>query len=204
MAITTFTEEHTSPISASRIFKASIIDSHNLIPELMPHLIESIEFLQGDGGPGTIKKINYAEGNNFKKNERNNFKSVKHRIDELSLETLTYKYTLIEADTLVENLQNVTYEIKLEKLPNGGTNSKVTTKYYTNDDIILKEEQIRAGKERVYWIFKAVEAYLILNPEAYACSDEEKGEIIKASFKPLKMKNEMYYYVNLPYKLFLD
>ncbi|GAA0162966.1 hypothetical protein LIER_39503 [Lithospermum erythrorhizon] len=197
MAITTFTEEHTSPISASRIFMASIIDSHNLIPELMPHLIESIEFLQGDGGPGTIKKINYAEGNNFK--------SVKHRIDELSLETLTYKYTLIEADTLVENLQNVTYEIKLEKLPNGGTNSKVTTKYYTNDDIILKEEQIRAGKERVYWIFKAVEAYLILNPEAYACSDEEKGEIMKASFKPLKMKNAMYYYVNLPYnKLFLD
>ncbi|XP_022848598.1 uncharacterized protein LOC111370924 [Olea europaea var. sylvestris] len=62
MGITTFTEEHTSPVPPSRIFKASIVDSHNLIPKLMPQAIKSIQIIQGNGGAGSIKQINFAEG----------------------------------------------------------------------------------------------------------------------------------------------
>lgn len=62
MGIYSFSDEYTSPIPPARIFKASIIDSHNLIPKLMPQAIKSIKFIQGNGGTGSIKQINFAEG----------------------------------------------------------------------------------------------------------------------------------------------
>ncbi|CAA2992080.1 major allergen Pru ar 1-like [Olea europaea subsp. europaea] len=60
-----FTDEHTSSITPSRIFKASIVDSHNLIPELVTQATESIEFVQGNEGAGSIKQINFAKGGGF-------------------------------------------------------------------------------------------------------------------------------------------
>ena len=62
MGVLTYTDEHTSAILPSRIFKASIIDSHNLMPKLLPDAIKSVEFLKGDGGAGSIKQINFAGG----------------------------------------------------------------------------------------------------------------------------------------------
>lgn len=62
MGVFTFTDELSSPVAPARIFKASIVDSHNLIPKLLPHAVKSIELLQGDGGAGSIKQINFAEG----------------------------------------------------------------------------------------------------------------------------------------------
>lgn len=62
MGVAIFNEEYTSPISPQRIFKASILDSHNLIPSLMPQAIKSIEFIQGTGEAGSIKQINFAQG----------------------------------------------------------------------------------------------------------------------------------------------
>ncbi|CAN4088576.1 unnamed protein product [Withania somnifera] len=144
MAVTTFTEEHTSPLPPKRIFKASIVDSHNLIPKLMPQAIKSID-VQGS-----------------------NFKSIKYRVDELNEETYTYKYTLIEGDGLVDNLEKITYDVKFEQSADGGSISKVISAYYTAGDFKLKEEEIKAGKEKVLAMFKAVEAYLLQNPEAYA------------------------------------
>ncbi|KAG5618721.1 hypothetical protein H5410_018545, partial [Solanum commersonii] len=146
MAVTTFTEENTSPLPPKRIFKASIVDSHNLIPKLMPQAIKSIE-VQGDGGAGSIKTINFPDGGNFK--------SIKYRVDELNEEAYTYKYTLIEGDGLVDNLEKITYDVKFEKSADGGSISKVTSSYYTVGDFKLKEEEIKAGKEKVLAMFKA-------------------------------------------------
>ncbi|KAI3469649.1 hypothetical protein Pfo_026312 [Paulownia fortunei] len=159
MAITTFTDEHSSPVPPSRIFKASIVDSHNLVPKLMPQAIKSIEISQGDGGAGSIKQINFAEGSPIK--------SVKYRVDELNEETLTYGYTLFEGDSLVDKLEKITYYVKFEQSPDGGSISKVTSTYYTVGDFTLNEEEVKAGKERVVAMYKAVEAYLIQNPDAY-------------------------------------
>ncbi|CAI9771299.1 unnamed protein product [Fraxinus pennsylvanica] len=159
MAVTTFVDEYTSPVSPSRIFKASIVDSHNLIPKLMPQAIKSVAFVQGNGGTGSIKQINFAEGGAFK--------SVKYHIDELNEDTYTYSYTLIEGDALIDKLEKITYYVKLEQSPDGGSISKVTSKYYTSGDFMLKEEEIKAGKEKVMAIYKVVEAYLLQNPNAY-------------------------------------
>lgn len=62
MGFASYIDEYTSPIASSRIFKASIVDSHNLIPKLLPQGIQSIELIQGDGGAGSIKKINFIDG----------------------------------------------------------------------------------------------------------------------------------------------
>lgn len=62
MGTVTVTEEFTSTISAPRLFKALILDSDNLIPKIAPQALKSVEILEGNGGPGTIKQINFAEG----------------------------------------------------------------------------------------------------------------------------------------------
>ena len=62
MAVLTLTDEFTSPVVPKRVFKALILDADNLMPKLMPQAIKSVETLEGNGGPGTIKKITFAEG----------------------------------------------------------------------------------------------------------------------------------------------
>lgn len=62
MGVVTFTEEFTSPVPAKTLFTALILDSDNLIPKLLPQAIKSIETIEGDGGPGSIKKMTFAEG----------------------------------------------------------------------------------------------------------------------------------------------
>ncbi|XP_017226233.1 major strawberry allergen Fra a 1-2-like [Daucus carota subsp. sativus] len=159
MGFASFTDEYTSAVALSRIFKASILDSHNLIPKLLPQGIKSIEIIQGDGGAGSIKQVNFIDGRNFS--------SVKYHIDELNEDKYTYNYTLLEGDALVENLEKITYEVKFESSSSGGTISKVTSKYYTKGDFMLKEEDIKSGKEKVLMMYKVVEAYLLQNPDAY-------------------------------------
>lgn len=160
MGVLTFTEEHTSAVCPKRIFKASILDSNILIPKLLPQVVRSMEFLQGNGGVGSIKLVNFAQGSNLK--------YLKYQIDELNEETYSYSYTVIEGDTLMDKLEKITHEIKLEAAPDGGTFSKVTSTYYTKGDFSLTEKEIKSGKEKVLGVYKAVEAYLIQNPSAYA------------------------------------
>ncbi|KAL3508135.1 hypothetical protein ACH5RR_033517 [Cinchona calisaya] len=159
MGIITVTDEYTSPIPHTRIFKSLILDADNLIPKLLPQIIKGIEIVEGDGGAGTIKQMNFAEGTQFK--------SIKHRIDEIDVAKCIYNYTLIEGDALGDKLEKISYEAKFEASPEGGTISTMTSKYYVLDDAAISEEEIKAGKEKAIGIYKAVEAYLLQNPHAY-------------------------------------
>ncbi|KAI3738443.1 hypothetical protein L2E82_28475 [Cichorium intybus] len=142
MGVLTYTDEHTSTVTPSRIFKASILDSHNLMPKLLPDVIKSIEIIKGDG-------------------------FVKHEIDELNEKTLTYKYSLIEGMGISDKIEKVSCEIKFEGAPDGGTLSKMTTTIYTHGDFEIKKEELLAGKEKVLGLYKVVEGYLLKNPDAY-------------------------------------
>uniref|UniRef100_A0A5B7B3B5 Putative major allergen Pru ar 1 n=1 Tax=Davidia involucrata TaxID=16924 RepID=A0A5B7B3B5_DAVIN len=159
MGVVSFTEEFTSPIPAPRLFKALILDADNLIPKIAPQAIKSVELIEGNGGPGSIKQMNFAQGSHFK--------YVKHRIDALDKDNMTYAYTLIEGDALMDKLESISYEIKLESSPDGGCIGKNTSKYHTKPGIEIKEEDIKSGKEKAAGVFKAVEAYLLANPDAY-------------------------------------
>lgn len=160
MGAVTFTEEFTSTIPASRLFKALILDSDNLIPKIAPQAVKNVELIEGDGGPGSIKKMNFGEGSQFK--------YVKHRIDAVDKENLTYAYTLIDGDALTDKIDSISYEIKFEPSPDGGCKGKNVSTYHTKPGVEIKEEEIKAGKEKASGVFKLVEGYLLANPEAYA------------------------------------
>ncbi|XP_034685160.1 major allergen Pru ar 1-like [Vitis riparia] len=158
MGVVTYTDELTSPVPAPRLFKALILEADSLLPKVVPQAIKSIETVEGNGGPGTIKQLNFAEGSQFK--------YVKHRIDELDKEKMIYKYTLIEGDALMDKIEYISYEISFEASPDGGCKSKNVSEYHTKPGVEIKEEEIKDGKEKAAAVFKAVEAYLLANPDA--------------------------------------
>ncbi|XP_010245449.1 PREDICTED: major allergen Pru ar 1-like [Nelumbo nucifera] len=160
MGVTTYTQEFTTSIAPSKMFKALILDSHNLIPKLMPQSIKSIEIIQGDGGAGSIKQTNFPEGGHFK--------FLKHRIDSLDKENYFCKYTLIEGDVLGDKLKWIVYEVKFEACGDGGAVCKMRSEYHTAEGVELKEEEIKQGKEKAMGMYKVVEAYLTENPHVYA------------------------------------
>ncbi|KAE8714214.1 Major allergen Pru ar 1 [Hibiscus syriacus] len=141
MGVFTYKSVINSSIPPAKMFKACILDGDNLIPRIVPQAFKSVEYIQGNGEPGSIRKVTFAQG---------------------------YLIFVIEGDPLMNKLDKITYEIKLEPSPDGGSICKTTSKYYTSGDIELKEEDIKEGKEKASGIlFKAIEAYLLENPHAY-------------------------------------
>ncbi|KAL2463503.1 Major allergen Pru ar 1 [Forsythia ovata] len=47
--------------SAARMFKALIIESYTLLPEMMPTAIKKYELLHGDGGVGSIAQTTFHD-----------------------------------------------------------------------------------------------------------------------------------------------
>ncbi|KAF7813530.1 major allergen Pru ar 1-like [Senna tora] len=161
MAALTLTSEFSSPVQAKRLFEALIVDADNLMPKLMPQAIKSIELVQGNGGPGSIKKMTIAQGTNMRE--------LKHRIDAIDKENLTYSYSLIEGDDeVLKKAESVSHEIKLEATPEGGSKGKNVSKYHPKQGLEITEEDVKAGREAAMGALKLVEAYLQENPQAYA------------------------------------
>ncbi|XP_059453138.1 pathogenesis-related protein STH-2-like [Corylus avellana] len=62
MAVTKITQTFATQVTPDRMFKALILDSHNICPKLMFSSIKSIEFVEGSGEVGSIKQNNFTEG----------------------------------------------------------------------------------------------------------------------------------------------
>ncbi|XP_044484699.1 major allergen Pru ar 1-like [Mangifera indica] len=159
MGVFTYEMEVVTKIPPAKIFNALIHDGDKLIPKIVPQAIKTVELIEGDGGPGSIKKITFGEGSQFD--------YVKHKVEALDKENFIYSYSVIEGDALMKSLEKITYEIKLAPSPDGGSLCKNISKYYTIGDFAITGEQIKAGKEKSSGLFKAIEAYLLANPDAY-------------------------------------
>ncbi|XP_022761241.1 major allergen Pru av 1-like [Durio zibethinus] len=159
MGVFTYESEVVTSIPPAKMFKACILDGDKLIPKVVPQAFKSVEYIEGNGEPGSIKKVTFGEGSQF------NY--VKQKIEALDNENFVYSYSIIEGDALMNTLEKITYETKLEPSAGGGSVCKTTSKYYTIGDFELKEEGIKAGKEKASEMFKAIEAYLLANPDAY-------------------------------------
>ncbi|KAL2469581.1 Bet v 1 domain-containing protein [Abeliophyllum distichum] len=125
----------------------------------MPQAIKSVEILEGDGGVGSVKLITFGEGSQFK--------SVKHRVDNIDKEILTYSYSIVKGDALMGVLESITYHIKIVPNADGKSICKNRSIYNTKGDTQITEEKIKKGKEKAMGMFKAIEAYLQANPDAY-------------------------------------
>nr|KYP31871.1 hypothetical protein KK1_047605 [Cajanus cajan] len=62
MGVFTCEVEHVSPISAAKFYKAIVEDGGTVWPKALPKMIKSFEIIEGDGGPGSIRKLTIAEG----------------------------------------------------------------------------------------------------------------------------------------------
>ncbi|KAL5182584.1 Stress-induced protein SAM22 [Glycine soja] len=147
--------EHVSPVSAAKLYKAIVLDASNVFPKALPNFIKSVETIEGDGGPGTIKKLTLAEGLGY----------VKHHVDAIDTENYVYNYSVIEGSALSEPLEKICYEYKLVATPDGGSIVKSTSKYYTKGDEQLAEEYVKTGKERSAGFTKAIEDFIQANPD---------------------------------------
>ncbi|KAB2040197.1 hypothetical protein ES319_D02G065800v1 [Gossypium barbadense] len=159
MGVLTYESEVITAIPPAKMFKACILDGDNLILKILPQAFKSIECIEGNGEPGSIKKVTFGEGNPIK--------YMKQKVEAVDKENFVYIYSVIEGDALMNKLEKITYETKLEAFPDERSVCKTTSKYHTIGDFELKEEGIKAVKEKASGIFKAIEAYLLANPDAY-------------------------------------
>ncbi|XP_048322163.1 major allergen Pru ar 1 [Ziziphus jujuba] len=159
MGVLTYESEITSTVAPARLFKAFVVDGDKLIPQIAPQAVKQIEILEGDGGAGTVKKIHFGEGAQFK--------YVKHKVNKVDIDSLTYSYAVIEGDVLSDKVEKIEYENKFVAAADGGTIIKNISKYHTIGEVEITEEQIKAGKDRAGGLFKVLEGYLHQNPDAY-------------------------------------
>ncbi|KDP37391.1 hypothetical protein JCGZ_08402 [Jatropha curcas] len=127
----------TSSIPPAKLYKALVLDADTLLPKIVPEAFESSQF-----------------------------KYSKHKIEAIDKENFKFSHSVIEGDMLMNVIEKITYDIELEQSPDGGCVCKESSKYYTIGDFELNADQIKAGKEKALGLFKAVEAYLLANPNA--------------------------------------
>ena len=103
---------------------------------------------------------------------------MKHRIDAIDLEKLTYSYAVIDGDAALEKVDSISHEIKFEATEEGGCKTKNVSKYHPKEGVDVKEEDFKAAREEGLALLKVVDAYLVANPEAYAEGTINSGESV--------------------------
>ncbi|KAL2463207.1 Pathogenesis-related protein STH-21 [Forsythia ovata] len=154
MGVFSFFDELKTNVSPKRMFKALITDNHDVLPKVSPS-IKSVETI-GDGGVGSIKLTKFSDG------------YMKNRVDFIDAENYVSKFTLIEGDALGDKIEKIFYEMKFEDSKDGGCVIKIKSDYHTKGDVVLKEEDINAGKDHAMGLYKDCADYLIANPHVCA------------------------------------
>ncbi|KAL4643045.1 hypothetical protein ACB092_02G064200 [Castanea dentata] len=157
----TIVDEYTSPISVERLWRAGICDFKNLMPKLLPQVLSSIEFLGGDGGVGTIQQYKLIKADE-------QFGDVKDRIEVIDHKNHIFKYSVIEGGLVGLKLKSFVAEITLNSTREEGCLAKVKIEYESLEGSLLSEEEITRIKDGTLAIMKAIEGYLLANPDAYA------------------------------------
>ncbi|XP_071725331.1 major allergen Pru ar 1-like [Rutidosis leptorrhynchoides] len=156
MGVFTFENETTTPIAPARMFKAMAVETDKLSAKVAPQIIKSTEIIEGNGGAGTIKKITFQEG------PKEGY--MKHRIDSIDKDNLTYNYSVIEGDFMNDKIEKISHENKIVASPDGGSILKLKTTIYTVDGADVSEDVLKGGQAKGEGMFKAIEAYLLANP----------------------------------------
>ncbi|XP_020686575.1 pathogenesis-related protein 1-like [Dendrobium catenatum] len=156
-----FTFQEVSTVGPDRLWKAGILDAHNLLPKLLPDFISKVELLEGDGGAGTVKKFHFSEA-------VKEFRFIVDKTEELNNEKYILKQSIIEGGLIGLRLKSYSFEMKLDVGNNGENLQKTTVFYETLDDTPLSAEEQEQISASLSMMTKAVEAYLIANPAAYA------------------------------------
>ncbi|KAJ6849477.1 pathogenesis-related protein 1-like [Iris pallida] len=148
-----------SPVEPARLFKASMVDWHNIGPKVMPEIITSVALVSGDGTAGSIRQINFTSAMPYT--------YMKDRLDFIDHEQLECKSTLVEGGDLGKKLETASFHFKFVPAAGNGCVVKVeaTCKAIPG---AASEKDAAEAKESVTALIKAAEAHLLANPAAYA------------------------------------
>lgn len=59
MGVNAYDIEITSVIPPEKLFKVFVLEAETYLPKILPQVFTSIVTLEGNGGPGTIKQLNF-------------------------------------------------------------------------------------------------------------------------------------------------
>ncbi|KAJ4764480.1 Major pollen allergen Aln g 1 [Rhynchospora pubera] len=145
-----------SAVPAPRLFRASMMDWHNLAPKLASDKIVSAA-VEGDGSVGSVRQFNFAPGMPFT--------HVKERFDFIDIEKFEVKRSLIEGGGIGTHVESASaHTIFVPK--DGGCVVKVVGTYKPLPGANTEEEAERV-KGSMIGIIKTAESYLLANPDAY-------------------------------------
>ncbi|CAJ1940921.1 unnamed protein product [Sphenostylis stenocarpa] len=154
MAVFTFEDQTTSPVAPATLYKALVKDADDIVPKAVDSF-KSVEIVEGNGGPGTIKKISFVEDGETK--------FVLHKIEGIDEANLGYSYSIVGGVALPDTAEKITIDTKLSDGPNGGSVVKLSIKYHSKGDAPPNEEELKTGKAKSDALFKVIEAYLVAN-----------------------------------------
>ncbi|KAL1181614.1 hypothetical protein V6Z11_A02G061800 [Gossypium hirsutum] len=97
----------------AKMFKACIINGGTLIPKIVPQAFKSVEYIEGNSEAGSIKKVTFGK--------ESQFKYMKQKVEAIDNENFVYIYNVVEGDALMNKLEKITYETKLNAFPDGGS-----------------------------------------------------------------------------------
>ncbi|KAK4477827.1 hypothetical protein RD792_017090 [Penstemon davidsonii] len=161
MGVITYEHEITSSIPPNKMFKALILDTDNLIPNILPLTIKSVQILEGNRKISNIWR-------------RSQFISVKQHIDGIDEVNHTCKYSVIEGGALAGVHDSISYVVKIEADPRGGSVCKNSSAYHTKGkEHNITEDKIKEGKEKAKALFKAIEAHLRSMPIPIPTTNEK-------------------------------
>eukprot|EP00253_Pinus_taeda_P028293 PITA_28293 len=145
--------EEVSQVEARRLWNAMVKDNYNPFPQFFPEIVASVTLIQGDGGMGTIKQINFTPAHK-------DFSFVKECVDEISKEKIVLKYTNIEGGVLGKKLSAAKFEVKFVPRKEGGCVSSWICNYETLPGAQLEESKAKEIKENSIAMLKKIEKYL--------------------------------------------
>ncbi|XP_039827526.1 pathogenesis-related protein 1-like [Panicum virgatum] len=153
-----WTLEITSPVAAPRLFRAAVMDWHTLAPKLASHVVAGAHIVQSDAHVGSVRQFNFTSAMPFG--------FMKERLEILDADKFECKSTLVEGGGIGVAIETAASHIKVEPTADGGSLVKVDSTYKLLPGVEVKGE-IAKAKESVTAIFKAAEAFLVANPDAY-------------------------------------
>ncbi|XP_057863805.2 major strawberry allergen Fra a 1.07 [Cryptomeria japonica] len=159
MVAGSFSIEIESPVEAKRMWKATV-DTHNLLPKQAPALISGITLVQGDGGVGTIRQVNFTAANK-------DFSYVKEKVDLIDEANMVYGFSHVEGGMLGTKVASVSYKVKYTPKPGGGCITTYSCNYDSLPGVPHDEAKVEEIKANSTGLFKQVEEYLIANPTLY-------------------------------------
>ncbi|KAJ1375974.1 START-like domain superfamily [Sesbania bispinosa] len=156
MGVFAYDDEHHSTVPPAKLYKALAKDADTIIPKVI-EAIQSVEIVEGNGGPGTVKKLSIVEDGKTS--------YVLHKVEAIDEANLGYDYSLVGGSGLDESLEKVSFETKVVAGPDGGSIGKVSVKYHTKGDAALSDAVREETKAKGTGLFKAIEGYVLANPD---------------------------------------